>query len=56
MSTIVAYVDVGCVTHAAHTWDEFDAREGAFVDMLRSPVGQAIVAEEPRLLPYDGEP
>jgi hypothetical protein len=43
------------VTHAAHAWDEFDAREGAFVDMLRSPVGQAIVAEEPRLLPYDGE-
>jgi phosphate transport system substrate-binding protein len=39
------------VTHAAHAWDEFDAREGAFVDMLRSPVGQAIVAAESRLLP-----
>jgi len=39
------------VTHAAYAWDEFDAREGAFVDMVRSPVGQDIVGHEPDLLP-----
>jgi hypothetical protein len=43
------------VSHAAHAWDEFDAREGAFVDMLRSPVGQDIVADQPQLLPLDWE-